>query len=155
MYIGFDENTHVLALEAALRSLGVAPVKACTYSFPYTDVISFIQLSQTLESIGVSAYSGAAALITSSYYTTVAASILAVEALHTSYQRAALGEVPMANPFETPLDGNSVYTLASQITCSPTARSAHARNQIAAAHPCTSSAATGPPLAAHQQQETL
>jgi hypothetical protein len=74
---------------------------ACKYSFPYTDVPSFIQLSQVLESTGVSAYTGAAALISSSYYLTVAATILGVENLHTSYQRAALGEVPFANPFET------------------------------------------------------
>jgi hypothetical protein len=40
-------------------------------------------------------------LISSSYYLTVAATILGVENLHTSYQRAALGEVPFANPFET------------------------------------------------------
>ena len=100
-YVAFDEQTHVVALTAAIRGLGFKPVAACTYNFPYTDVPSFIQLSQVLESTGVSAYTGAAALIKSSYYLTVAATILDVEALHTSYQRTALGEIPFASPFET------------------------------------------------------
>lgn len=120
-YVSFDEQTHVVALTAAIKAAGGVPVKACKYSFPYTDVPSFIALSQALESGGVSAYSGAAALIKSPYYLTVAASILAVEALHTSYQRTALGEVPMANPFETPLGANAVFTIASQfiVSCPP------------------------------------
>lgn len=120
-YVAFDEETHVIALTAAIKGLGAKPVAACTYNFPYTDVPSFIQLSQVLESTGVSAYTGAAALIQSSYYLTVAATILDVEALHTSYQRTALGEVPFASPFETPLDANSVFTLASMfiVKCPP------------------------------------
>jgi Ferritin-like domain len=88
-------------------------VAACTYNFPYTDVASFITLSSILEGVGTSAYLGGAPLITSKYYLTVAGSILAAEALHTSYQRAAIGEVPMANPFETPLGPNPVFTLAA------------------------------------------
>lgn len=58
-------------------------------------------LSSVLEGVGTSAYLGAAPLVTSKGYLTVAGSILAVEALHTSYQRAQIGEVPMANPFYT------------------------------------------------------
>lgn len=114
-YVAFDEQTHVLTLEGAIRSLGAKPVKACTYDFGFTDVPSFILVSQDLENVGVSAYTGAAPLITSKYYLSVAATILDVEAIHTSYQRAALGEVPMANPFETPLSPMAVFTLASQI----------------------------------------
>lgn len=37
-YIAYDEQTHVQALSAALKADGVTPNKACTYSFPYTDV---------------------------------------------------------------------------------------------------------------------
>lgn len=117
-HIAYDEETHVVALEAAIKSVGATPVKACKYSFPYTDVPSFIYLSHALEKTGVSAYSGAAALISSDYYLTVAASILSVEAEHASYQRAALGAVPFPQPFETPLDGNAVYTIASQFIVS-------------------------------------
>ena len=100
-YISFDEQTHVQSLEAAIKAAGATPVAACQYNFPYTDVPSFIYLSQMLENVGVSAYTGAAPLITDKTYLSIAATILDVEALHTSYQRAALGEIPMANPFET------------------------------------------------------
>jgi hypothetical protein len=100
-------------LTAALQANGQTPVAACQYNFPYTDVASFITLSSILEGVGTSAYLGGAPLITSKAYLTVAGSILATEALHTSYQRAAIGEVPMANPFETPLNPNPVYTLAA------------------------------------------
>ena len=112
-YIAHDEQVHVQTLTAALQANGQTPVAACQYSFPYTDVNSFITLSSILEGVGTSAYLGGAPLITSKYYLTVAGSILATEALHTSYQRAAIGEVPMANPFETPLNPNPVYTLAA------------------------------------------
>lgn len=54
-----------------------------------------------IEGVGTSAYLAGAPLITDKGYLTVAGSILVAEALHTSYQRAAVGEVPMANPYGT------------------------------------------------------
>lgn len=127
-------------LESAITAAGATPVEACTYSFPYTNVGSFITLSSVLEGVGTSAYLGGAPLITSKAYLTVAGAILATEALHTSYQRNAINEVPMANPFETvsqayppspyrisipahttlpqPLDPTSVYTLAAMFITS-------------------------------------
>ncbi len=47
-------------------------------------------------------------------YLTAAGSILTVEARHSSYLRAQLGEDPFAQPFDTPLDFDEVYSLASQ-----------------------------------------
>ncbi|KAK0302927.1 hypothetical protein LTR82_017707 [Friedmanniomyces endolithicus] len=117
-YIAHDEEQHVLLLEGALTVAGVTPVQACTYSFPYYDVRSFITLSSVLEGVGTSAYLGGAPLITSKQYLTVAASILVTEALHTSLQRLAINEVPMANPYGTPLDPLSVYTLAAMFIVS-------------------------------------
>ena len=52
-------------------------------------------------------------MVTSKQYLTAAASILATEALHQSAARNAVGEVPMANPFGTPMGLNAVYSIAS------------------------------------------
>lgn len=90
-----------MLLTSALKAANVTPVDACTYSFPYEDVRSFISLSSILEGVGTSAYLGGAPLITSKDYLSVAGSILVTEALHTSLQRVAVGEVAAANPYGT------------------------------------------------------
>ena len=117
-YIAHDEESHVTALTAALTAAGVTPVAACTYDFGLTTAKSFITTSSVLEGIGTSAYLGGAPLITSKEYLAVAGSILVVEALHTSMQRAAINEVPQANPYGTALSPNPVYTLAASFISS-------------------------------------
>lgn len=112
-YIASDEQSHVQFLSSALSAAGATPVAACQYNFPYTDVNSFITLSSVLEGVGTSAYLGGAPLITNKAYLTAAGSILVTEALHTSYQRNAVSEVPFPTPYGTPLDPTSVYTLAA------------------------------------------
>ncbi len=66
-----------------------------------------------LEGVGTSAYLGAASLITDKTILTTAASILTVEALHTSQQRGELYEVPAANALGTPVSANAIFTLAT------------------------------------------
>ncbi|OAG36380.1 hypothetical protein AYO21_09459 [Fonsecaea monophora] len=117
-FIASDESAHVEFLIAAIESAGVRPVQPCQYSFPVTDVASFVTVSAILESVGTSAYLGAAPFIGSRDILSVAASIMATEALHTSSQRSSLGAIAAPNPFTTPLDPNSVFTIASQFIVS-------------------------------------
>ena len=115
---------------SGLTAAGATPVAACTYTFPMLNPKQFVQMASVVEGLGVSAYLGAAADITSKAYLTAAGSILVTEALHvrillpthpnhslTAFQqsatRGAVGEIPMANVFGTPLGLNAVYTIAS------------------------------------------
>ncbi|KAF2431481.1 hypothetical protein EJ08DRAFT_669878 [Tothia fuscella] len=116
--ISFDETTHVSFLTGALTAAGAPAVAECTYNFGTTDVAGFIGLASVLEGVGVSAYLGAAAAISSKAYLTAAASILSIEAKHTSYLRASLGKAPFPQPFDAPLSPSQVYTLASQFIVS-------------------------------------
>lgn len=124
-FIAYDEEAHVVYLQAGLTAAGAVPVEACEYKFPFTDPKSFVALASVIEGVGVSAYLGAAADITSKDYLTAAASILVTEALHQSAERNANGEIPMANPLATPLGLNAVYSIASSfITSCPSTNAA-------------------------------
>lgn len=113
-----DEATHVSFLTSVLNSIGQPVPEACDYSFPYSDVKSFLKLASILEGVGVSAYSGAATSVSDPNIITAAASVLSVEARHASYLRSGIGGIPYASPFDVPLDFNQVYSLASQFIVS-------------------------------------
>ena len=108
-----DETVHVNFLTKALTAAGVTPVAACTYDFGNLTADTFLQTASILEGVGVSAYLGAANLITNKDYLTAAASILTVEARHNAYIRNALKKSPFAQPFDVPLDFDQVYSLAA------------------------------------------
>jgi hypothetical protein len=63
--------------------------------------------------VGTSAYLGGAPLLQDKDILTTAGAILVTEALHTSQQRLAVGEVPAPVDLGTPVDANSIFTLAS------------------------------------------
>ncbi|RVX74979.1 hypothetical protein B0A52_01256 [Exophiala mesophila] len=117
-FIASDERTHVDVIHQTILGAGFQPVLPCIYNFPITDIASFVTLSAILESVGTSAYLGAAPFIQSKDILGVAGSILGVEAFHTSIQRVSLGAIGAPDPFTTPLGANAIFTLASQFIIS-------------------------------------
>lgn len=86
--IGADERAHVTLLRTALTAAGAQPLAKPAINLNALGVgfgsqEEFIVLARAFEDVGVSAYSGAAPLITNKDYLGVAARILAAEALHT------------------------------------------------------------------------
>ncbi|PWN22233.1 hypothetical protein BCV69DRAFT_281243 [Microstroma glucosiphilum] len=113
--IGGHEIQHVQFLEAAI---GADANKACTYDFGagVTDVKSFIATSQLLEGVGVSAYLGAAALITNPTYLTAAGSILTTESRHSAWvQSSAALSDPAGAAYDVPTNFNQTYSLAAPL----------------------------------------
>ncbi|KAJ7491887.1 ferritin-like domain-containing protein [Mycena latifolia] len=105
------EAAHVKFLSAALGDKATQP---CNYTFPYTDPKSFAGLSQVIEGVGVSAYTGAAQYITDKTYLTAAASVLATEARHASWVASAVNKYAgWSGALDVPLGLNQVYSIAA------------------------------------------
>ncbi|KAK5953866.1 hypothetical protein OHC33_005137 [Knufia fluminis] len=108
-----DEAVHADVLtEKLVEMRGDAP-GPCKYNFPFKNAAEFITLAAIIEGVGVSAYPGASTSIHDPAVLQMAASILPVEARHDAILRQATGVPPYASPFDTPLDFNQVWTLAS------------------------------------------
>lgn len=112
--VAADEAAHVEFLTAGLKAAGVAnPPQRCQYEFGYTDVQSFLGLSQVIENVGVSAYLGAAGDISDPGYVTAAGSILTVEARHNAFVRFLNSYTPYPQPFDTPQSAANVVSIVT------------------------------------------
>jgi Ferritin-like domain len=80
--IARDEDEHVGALTETIKKLGGKPVAEPKFDFPYSGTGGFLELAQTFEDTGVSAYNGAAPQIKSPEVLEAAGSIVQVEARH-------------------------------------------------------------------------
>lgn len=84
--IGSDERAHVALLRSALGSQAIAKpnINLNALGLGFGSDFEFLKLSRIFEDIGVSAYGGAAGLLTTPAIITTAARILAAEAEHVS-----------------------------------------------------------------------
>ncbi|KAI0403227.1 ferritin-like domain-containing protein [Xylaria palmicola] len=116
--IGTSEQAHVGLLQSAIAQAGVQPVQPCTYNFGFTDAAGMVATAAVLESVGVSAYLGAAPLVSDGGILSTAASIVTVEARHQSFIRGASGVAVSPSPLDTPLGPKAVFSLAAPFIAS-------------------------------------
>lgn len=95
-----DEIAHVLYLRSALGSEAVKKpaIDLSALGYGYSSVDSWLELARQFEDVGISAYLGAAPLISSSTYLAAAAAILATEAQHSGSIRSACIQNGVTSP---------------------------------------------------------
>ena len=105
--VGSDERAHVVLLRKALGSLAIAKpnINLAALGFGFGSQSEFLTLSRIFEDIGVSAYAGAAGLLTTPAIITTAARILAAEAEHVSTVRTQIARLNIPTPV---LDGADI-----------------------------------------------
>ncbi len=141
--IAVDEQQHVAFLRAQLGSAAVARplidfagafqaaalaagvIQAGQSFDPFADETSFYLGAAALSEVGVTAYAGAAALITSPAVLSAAASILAAEAYHAGAIRTVLGQTYLA-------PGGSAVALQTQLLAN---FESNASNAVAPSNP--------------------
>ncbi|MBA2256697.1 MAG: ferritin-like domain-containing protein [Thermoleophilaceae bacterium] len=105
-----DEAAHVEALTQTISDLGGKPVPAPEVDFGegFKDEDSYLELSQTFEDTGVSAYNGAAPEIQATEVLAAAGSIVQIEGRHAALIRFTRGEEPAPTAFDETLDMQEV-----------------------------------------------
>ena len=102
-------------MQSALAQNGVKPVQPCEYDFAsaLADAETMLATAAILENVGVSAYLGAAPLLSDPAILGVAGSILTVEARHQSSIRVFGQNVAVPQAFDVPLGPRAVFSLAA------------------------------------------
>lgn len=92
--IAFDEQQHVLLLRAALGNLAIAKpaINLDALNTGFESLKQFLQLARAFEDVGVTAYGGAAPLLSSKEILATAARIALTEALHAGNVRLLVAE---------------------------------------------------------------
>lgn len=113
--IGASEGAHVGIIQSTLAQMGVQPVQVCEYNFgdSFSSAAAMVQTATILEQVGVSAYLGAAPIISAPTVLAAAASIFSIEARHQSFIRTVSGVAAAPDFFDTPLSPQQVFTLAA------------------------------------------
>ena len=110
-----SEIDHVKYLRATLGSAAVKKpaINLAALGYGYSSVASFLELSRQFEDVGVSAYLGAAPLISSSTYLAAAGAILATEAQHSGAIRMSCiingVNSPAVDSLDIPPTSNAVF----------------------------------------------
>jgi hypothetical protein len=126
-----NETDHVKLLRGALGSAAVKKpaINLDALGYGFSDVDDFLKITRQFEDVGTSAYLGAAPLISSSAYLSVAGSILTVEAKHSGALRLlcimngvnspAVDSIDIppvsGKPFGNPVNGLTVPRTTSQV----------------------------------------
>lgn len=106
---GSQEQDHVTALTAAIKSLGGKPVAMPTFVFPVSDQKSFLALAYKVENVGVGAYNGAGPSLSDKKLLAAAGSIVQVEARHAATIGLLTSQAPTPNgAFDKPLTKSQV-----------------------------------------------
>ena len=102
--IGVDERAHVTLLQSFLGSLAIAKpnINLTALGFGFGNQNEYLQLARIFEDVGVTAYGGAAYLLTTPIVIQTAARILAVEALHVGSLHTQIARLNVPSPV---LDG--------------------------------------------------
>ena len=107
-----NEAAHVDALTAAIKDLGGKPVAKPTFDFgaAFGSRASYLKTANVLEDTGVSAYNGAAPMISSVQVLAAAGSIVQVEARHAAMIRLVRNSPPAPKAFDTASEMDAVLT---------------------------------------------
>ncbi len=105
-----NEAEHVDTLTATIEDLGGEPAEAPKFDFgdAFQDEDAFLELAQTLEDTGVSAYNGAAPMIEATEVLEAAGSIVQIEGRHAALVRLQRGENPAPTAFDETLEQQEV-----------------------------------------------